>query len=120
MHEINKIRSISTESNFREIKIFCVNLFSRMLILTYFAYPLDTRRKLNPQKMSVFGVESVRIRSFSGPYFPAFGLNTKRYFWPVYSRIRSEYREVRSKYGKIRTRITPNTDTFSAIPVSMR
>ena len=79
MHEINKIRSISTESNFREIKIFCVNLFSRMLILTYFAYPLDTRRKLNPQKMSVFGVESVRIRSFSGPYIPAFGLNTERY-----------------------------------------
>ena len=24
-------------------------------------------------------VKSVRIRSFSGPYFPAFGLNTKRY-----------------------------------------
>ena len=23
--------------------------------------------------------ESVRIRSFSGPYFPAFGLNTERY-----------------------------------------
>ena len=24
-------------------------------------------------------VKSVRIRSFSGPYFPAFGLNTERY-----------------------------------------
>ena len=24
-------------------------------------------------------VKSVRIRNFSGPYFPAFGLNTKRY-----------------------------------------
>ena len=24
-------------------------------------------------------MKSVRIRSFSGPYFPAFGLNTERY-----------------------------------------
>ena len=24
-------------------------------------------------------VRSVRIRSYSGPYFPAFGLNTERY-----------------------------------------
>ena len=33
---------------------------------------------------------------FSGPYFPAFGLNTERY----------------SECGKIRTRKTLNTDTF--------
>ena len=38
-------------------------------------------------------VKSVRIRSYSGPYFPAFGLNT----------------------GKMRTRITLNTDTFYAV-----
>ena len=44
-------------------------------------------------------VKNVRIRSFSGPYFPAFGLN---------SRIQSEC-------GKIRTRKTPNTDTFYAM-----
>ena len=25
-------------------------------------------------------VKNVRIRSYSGPYFPTFGLNTKRYF----------------------------------------
>ena len=29
-------------------------------------------------------------------------------FWSVFSRIRTEY-------GKIRTRITPNTDTFHAL-----
>ena len=45
--------------------------------------------------MSIFGVILVRI-------FPPFGLNTERY--EVYLRIQSEYR-------KIRTRITPNTDT---------
>ena len=51
-------------------------------------------------------VKSVRIRSFSSPYFPAFGLNTERY--GVSLRIQSEC-------GKIRTRKTPNTDTFHAV-----
>ena len=49
---------------------------------------------------------SSRIRSYSVPYFPKFGLNTERYF--VYLRIQSEC-------GKIRTRITPNTDTLYAM-----
>ena len=40
-------------------------------------------------------VKSVRIPSYSGPDFPAFGLNTERYY-----------------AGKIWTRITPNTDNF--------
>ena len=48
-------------------------------------------------------VKSVRIRSYTGPHFPAFGLNTERY-----SRIQTEC-------GKMRTRITPNTDTFYAM-----
>ena len=34
--------------------------------------------------MTVFrSWKSVRIRSYSGPYFPAFGLNTKRYFFSL-------------------------------------
>ena len=46
-------------------------------------------------------VKSVLILvSYSGPHFPAFGLNTERY--TLYLRIQSEY-------GKIRTRITSNT-----------
>ena len=49
--------------------------------------------------------KSVRIRSFSGPCFPAFELNTERY--SVSLRIQSEC-------GKIRTRKTPNTDTLHA------
>ena len=44
--------------------------------------------------------------SYSGPYFPAFGLNTERY--TISLRIQSEC-------GKILTRITPNTDTFYAL-----
>ena len=51
-------------------------------------------------------VKSVRIRSYSGPHFPAFGLNMERY--SVSLRIQSEY-------GKMRTRTTPNTDTFYAV-----
>ena len=48
-------------------------------------------------------VKSVRIRNYSGLYFPAFGLNTERYFVSLFNE---------SEYGKIRTRITPNMDTF--------
>ena len=50
--------------------------------------------------------KSVRIRSYSGPHFPAFGLNTERY--SVSLRIQSEC-------GKMQTRITPNTDTFHTV-----
>ena len=41
----------------------------------------------------------VLIRSYSGPYFSIFGLNTKRY----------------SECGKTRTRINPNKETFCAV-----
>ena len=53
-------------------------------------------------------MKSVRIRSYSGPHFPVFGLNTERY--SVSLRIQSEC-------GKMRTRITPNTDTFYAVQI---
>ena len=29
--------------------------------------------------LAITSVKSARIRSFSGPYFPAFGLNTEKY-----------------------------------------
>ena len=48
-------------------------------------------------------MKSVRIRSYSGPHFPVFGLNVERY--SVSLRIQSEC-------GKMQARITPNTDTF--------
>ena len=56
-------------------------------------------------------VRSVRIRSYSGPYFTAFGLNTERH--EVSLRIQSES-------GKIRTRTTPNTDNFYAVFIGSR
>ena len=51
-------------------------------------------------------VKSVRIRSFSGPYCPAFGLTTERY---------SVSLSIQSKCGKRWTRKTPNTDTFYVV-----
>ena len=54
--------------------------------------------------MSKYGISS-------GPYFPAFGLNTERY--GVFLRIQSTC-------GKIRTRKTLNTDTFHAAFISFK
>ena len=51
-------------------------------------------------------VKNVRNQCYSGPYFAAFGLNTERYL---------ESFRIQSKCGKIRTRITPNTDIFCAV-----
>ena len=59
--------------------------------------------------MSIFSlhcVKSVRMWCFSGPYLPAFELNTERY---------SVSLRIQSKCGKIWTRKTPNTDTFHAV-----
>ena len=56
-------------------------------------------------------VKGVHIRSYSGPYFPAFGLITESY--GVSLRIQSEC-------GKMRTRITPNMYTFYALCIKSR
>ena len=50
-------------------------------------------------------LKSTCIQSYSGPYFPAFGLNTERY---------EVSRHIQFKYRKMRTRINSNTDTFFA------
>ena len=51
-------------------------------------------------------VKSVRFSSFSGPYFPAFGLNTERCRVSLC---------IQSECGKIRTCKTRNTDTFHTV-----
>ena len=55
-------------------------------------------------------VKIVRFRSCSGPYFPAFELNTEWY--GVSLRIQSEC-------GKMLNRIKPNTGTFHAVANSL-
>ena len=51
-------------------------------------------------------VKSVRIRSYSGLHFRAFGLNTGRY---------SVSHGIQSKCVKMRARITRNTDILYAV-----
>ena len=48
-------------------------------------------------------IKSVRIRSFSGSYFPVFGLNAEKY--GISFRVQSES-------GNMQTRKALNTDTF--------
>ena len=55
-------------------------------------------------------VKGANIRSYSGPHFPAFGLNTERY--GVSLRIQSEF-------GKKVTRITLNTYAFHDVKAIM-
>ena len=74
----------------------------RLLFLLYLLSDIELSSSTN------HCVKSVRIRSCSGPYFPATGLNTERY--GVSLRIHSEN-------WKIRTGITPDRDTFHAANV---
>ena len=60
----------------------------------------------NAFKKELHCVKSVRIQRYSGPYFPAFRLNTERYGVSIH---------IPSECGKIETRITPNTDTFHEV-----
>ena len=41
-------------------------------------------------------------------------------FWSAFSHIWTEYGEIQSKCVKMRTRITPNTDTFHAMLISIK
>ena len=54
-------------------------------------------------------VKSARIRSYCGPHFPDNRLNTERYGVSLC---------IQSECGKVRTRITPNTDTFYVVIAS--
>ena len=54
-------------------------------------------------------LKSIRYRSFCGPYFHVVRLKSERYGVPL---------RAQSECGKIRTRKTPNTDTFHAVYVS--
>ena len=56
-------------------------------------------------------LKSVRIRSFSDPFFPASGLNKKRFGASL---------RIQAECGKIRTRKTPNTDIFHAVNLKVK
>ena len=56
-------------------------------------------------------LKSVRIRSFYGSYFPAFGLNMKVYSLNLH---------IHPECGKVRTRKTPNMGTYVKKTITIR
>ena len=67
------------------------------------------RHKERVEELYCHWVKSSRIRSDSSPHFPAFGLNTERYFVTLH---------IESECEKIRTRITQNTEFFRVVSES--
>ena len=76
-----------------------------LLVLTIERINLSTIAVTHFEPEPEHCVKSVHIRSYSGPYFRASGLNTERYGVSLH---------IQSECGKIRTRISPNTGTFYA------
>ena len=96
---INRQKVVLNEDIFSQN--FEENIFSQKQLKKVFrGFFLDTLRKICQNTT----VKSVRIRSFSGPYFPALGLNTEGYSVSLHIQV---------KCAKIRTKKTPNMDTFT-------
>ena len=60
-------------------------------------------------------MRSVGFRSYSGPHFPAFRLNTERYSASLRIQRYVVSLRVPSECGEMRARITLNTDIFYAV-----
>ena len=87
------IFTFGTENSGEWRKLYCALCFEKISL-----------KKVGAK--SLFPLKSVRIRSYSSPDFPTFGLNTERY---------SVFLRIQSKCGKIRTRIIRNRNTFYAV-----
>ena len=83
--------TLKTEINRKLLLHFCIQ----------FKYNKTEFRKTNSDFYHQHCVKSVRVRSYSGPYFSALGLNTERYEISL---------RIQSKYGNI-----PNMDNFHAV-----
>ena len=92
------IKILSTKEQSSQNNLLFVSVFSNISSL------LNIYERVFCEKSHC--VKSVLIRSFSGPYFSAFGLNMERH--GVSFRIQSEF-------GKVRTRNTPNINTFHSV-----
>ena len=82
------------------IKLYCVLIFNRQI------YQNEKKKKINLFSVNVpfkimrkhsHCVKSVRIRSYSGPYFPAFGLNAERSPYSVQMQEKTDQNN--SEYG---------------------
>ena len=87
------------------LSIYLRTLFTPYIINLYFTFICGLGLKYFAE-IARHCMKSVLIRSFSGPHFPEFRLNTERYSGSLC---------FRSKWRKIRARKPPNTDTFHAV-----
>ena len=99
---------------------FNLKLVTKVLPHSYYCQEAPTRMTINFSRKSnnvnvsknCHCVKRVSIRSYSGSYFPAFsGIQKTEYGYGHGFRIQSEC-------GKMRTRITPNSDTFCVVCMS--
>ena len=75
------------------MNMFFFTFSKRRFLASHFQSAMNRCKAGNINHADNGCVKSVRIRNFSGPYFPEFGLKTKRY--GVSLRIQSKY----GKYG---------------------
>ena len=93
---------------FKYILIFFLgNIFPSQNIMTKSAYVFAGKFLASNAQQCV---KSARIRSYSDRYFPAFALNTPFLSLSLSLRIQGQG----ECGGEMRTRISPNTDTFYA------
>ena len=85
--------------------IFVLELLSSQIEIKYVKKKAKQKQK---QKTTTHCLKSVPIRSYSGPHFPVFGVNTER------CRVSGVSLHIQSECGKMRIRITPNMNTFNA------
>ena len=93
-----------TRNKLRDVKLCYFNLFGFLTLFLIFSKGFEICSRFKVDRVQC--MKSVGIRSYSGPYFPAFILNTEIYSVSLH---------IQSECGKIGTRITPNTDTFYAV-----
>ena len=92
---------------FLSFKVIDYHYFATLFNKLKFNFACDVQKIYDVENLLQHHyVKSVRIRSFSGPYFSVFGLNKERY---------SASLGIHSKCEKIPTRKTPNTDNFHAV-----
>ena len=104
LFEISNFPTFTFQSNFVSCKNFAMYCWCWWYFVIMWIIPFQSLIYI------AHCVERVRIRSFSGSYFPTFWLDAERY--------RAEYISIFSqnaKCGKILTRKNPNTDTYQAV-----
>ena len=95
--EKNSLRIKQQTKTVKVLTSFQTNRRSRMKVEIGKKLKCDAFQINGPSRRNNHCVKSVRIRCYSGPHFPTFGLN-------IYSDCR-----------KMWTIVTPNTDTFYAV-----